>query len=234
MSNADNSRVAVFPGYRAPDDRVAEEALARAMRRVAPLWPLDNFVAVNPFLGFSDEPFLEAAQRVRAACDAPLLMPRRHYCQALRDGRITDADLKQALESAAAAGDLSVEALRAAAASADPEPAAVFPTVAAAVARLSGNDWSTHRQRAHFPLGLGILRCWSGQLGLPFRATCPRMAVAAGNPRWTARDTDAAAGRVAAICCPGCRRPGGIVSAVPCSNLPSRRTVWTSTCTGCS
>jgi uncharacterized protein YbcC (UPF0753/DUF2309 family) len=143
MSNADNSRVAVFPGYRAPDDRVAEEALARAMRRVAPLWPLDNFVAVNPFLGFSDEPFLEAAQRVRAACDAPLLMPRRHYCQALRDGRITDADLKQALESAAAAGDLSVEALRAAAASADPEPAAVFPTVAAAVARLSGTDWET-------------------------------------------------------------------------------------------
>ena len=38
-----------------------EEAIDRARTRIAPLWPLENFVAVNPFLSLSGEPFAEDA-----------------------------------------------------------------------------------------------------------------------------------------------------------------------------
>ena len=37
-------------------------AVAKACSRVAPVWPLHSFVAVNPFLGLSDMPFAKAAQ----------------------------------------------------------------------------------------------------------------------------------------------------------------------------
>ncbi|MBS0244795.1 MAG: DUF2309 family protein, partial [Proteobacteria bacterium] len=35
-----------------------------ACRRIAPLWPLKHFVAVNPFLGFTQEPFAETCAKL--------------------------------------------------------------------------------------------------------------------------------------------------------------------------
>lgn len=34
-----------------------DAAIARACEKIAPLWPLKHFVAVNPFLGFSGQSF---------------------------------------------------------------------------------------------------------------------------------------------------------------------------------
>jgi hypothetical protein len=34
-----------------------EAAIGVACGRIAPLWPLDHFVAVNPLFGFADQPF---------------------------------------------------------------------------------------------------------------------------------------------------------------------------------
>ena len=43
-------------------ERAALEATVRAAcRRIAPLWPLKHFVAVNPFLGFSGQSFHAAS-----------------------------------------------------------------------------------------------------------------------------------------------------------------------------
>ena len=36
------------------------EIIKSACRRIPPLWPLKNFVAVNPFLGLSDRQFVAA------------------------------------------------------------------------------------------------------------------------------------------------------------------------------
>ena len=33
-----------------------DAAIAAACKKIAPLWPLKHFVAVNPFLGFADSP----------------------------------------------------------------------------------------------------------------------------------------------------------------------------------
>jgi hypothetical protein len=39
------------------EQRIIEDAISAACAKVAPLWPLKHFVAVNPFLGFSTTPF---------------------------------------------------------------------------------------------------------------------------------------------------------------------------------
>lgn len=54
-------------------------AIAAACARIAPLWPLDSFVAVNPFLGFSGTPFEETCATLRRVAGIDLLMPRPFY-----------------------------------------------------------------------------------------------------------------------------------------------------------
>jgi uncharacterized protein YbcC (UPF0753/DUF2309 family) len=48
-------------------------AIDDACARVAPLWPLRSFVAVNPFLGFTDRPFEEACAAMRRTARADML-----------------------------------------------------------------------------------------------------------------------------------------------------------------
>jgi len=74
------------------------QALRRAHARVAPLWPLQSFVAVNPFLGLSNERFGEACQTMKRVADAHMLMPREHYLKLIAEGRICDQDLQEALQ----------------------------------------------------------------------------------------------------------------------------------------
>lgn len=78
-----------------------QAAVADACRRVAPLWPLAHFVAVNPFLGLTDLPFAEAAQRVAATEGARVTPARRVHAEAIARGEIADADLAEALRLAA-------------------------------------------------------------------------------------------------------------------------------------
>lgn len=77
-----------------------DQALARARTRIAPLWPLKSFVAVNPFLGSSGERFEEACVTMKHVTGADLLMPRRYYRQLIAQGRITEDDLGEALAGA--------------------------------------------------------------------------------------------------------------------------------------
>ncbi|HUN90852.1 MAG TPA: DUF2309 domain-containing protein [Burkholderiaceae bacterium] len=92
-----------------------ESAAQAACRRVAPLWPLKHFVAVNPFLGFTDRSFHAACTTMRRVARIDMLMPRAFYRDAMARGEITEADLEQALQRASAAWRVpgSVEELRA-------------------------------------------------------------------------------------------------------------------------
>jgi uncharacterized protein YbcC (UPF0753/DUF2309 family) len=75
----------------------SDSAAFTAIRRIAPLWPLKNFVAVNPFLGLTSMSFAAAAQRMADTMGARLTQSRKVYTEALREGRITDTDIAQAL-----------------------------------------------------------------------------------------------------------------------------------------
>ena len=62
-------------------------AIARACDRVAPSWPLDRLIAVNPFWGFVDLPIERAAAQLAALSGATLLMPRAWYREQWDAGR---------------------------------------------------------------------------------------------------------------------------------------------------
>ena len=80
----------IAPPTSAPD---LKPAITEALKRIPPLWPLEHFVAVNPFLGFSDRPFAEASATLRRALGhAPVQSPE-NYLSAWENGSITPDDL---------------------------------------------------------------------------------------------------------------------------------------------
>ncbi|MCL7751393.1 DUF2309 domain-containing protein [Guyparkeria hydrothermalis] len=78
-------------------DHVRELADA-AGRKIAPLWPLDSFVAVNPYLGLIDQPFSEAAGYLGAIAGERTVMDHEWYAQRWRDGRLARTHIERAVE----------------------------------------------------------------------------------------------------------------------------------------
>ena len=67
-------------------------------QRIAPLWPLNAFVAVSPYFGLRDHDFEKAHEMLGRVARSSLVMPRRYYREQILSGRITLADLDQALK----------------------------------------------------------------------------------------------------------------------------------------
>lgn len=126
----------------APDPEVGlADCIAAACARVAPLWPLKHFVAVNPFLGFTGQTFAATAATFERVMRTKILMPRAFYRQQVAQGRIDDAALQQALQLYPEAGfdlDRLKHALNADGSGATPP--AVVATVAEVLDRLAAGD----------------------------------------------------------------------------------------------
>ncbi len=125
-----------------PTKSEIRDAARRATARIAPLWPLRHYVAVNPFLGLANLSFSVAATRLAHVSGARMTMPRAWYQRSLDCQQVTDADLAAAL---AEIGSLqgakpSLAELKEIAATArvDTPP---LPTVAETASRVSGQDW---------------------------------------------------------------------------------------------
>lgn len=130
----------VLPASLAPRD--IETAIEAACQRIAPLWPLKHFVAVNPFLGFNGESFEETCAILNRVARVSMLMPRAFYSAAIAEGRIDDDTLDEVLRQRDRSS-LSVEDLKRAARSAPPaheKPPAVVATVAEVLDRCAGGD----------------------------------------------------------------------------------------------
>jgi len=84
--------------------------LRQAAGRIAPVWPLADFVAVNPFLGLAEQRFGEACATLAMVGGKPPLPERALFADALASGRITEADLSAAI--AAQNADTTPAALR--------------------------------------------------------------------------------------------------------------------------
>ena len=82
------------------DREAIDLAIAGACKRIAPLWPLKHFVAVNPFLGFSNQSFHATCALLHRVARIDMLMPRTFYRQRLACGDITEQDLSVALKAA--------------------------------------------------------------------------------------------------------------------------------------
>ena len=99
-----NEQPAAQPG---PSQLQLDEAIHRACAKIAPTWPLDRFIAVNPFWGMIDSPLSEVASKLHAQSGAQLLMPRAWYRQAYREGRLRDEHLAAALERSHSSASLA-------------------------------------------------------------------------------------------------------------------------------
>jgi len=78
--------IVVGPTLDRPADTI-RVAVNRAERRIAPLWPLRYFVAVNPYLGLLEQPFESAAHMLGRRAGARMTAPRAFYAQAIRGRR---------------------------------------------------------------------------------------------------------------------------------------------------
>ena len=133
--------------------RTAEQFRAvveKACLRIAPLWPLDSFVAVNPFLGLSDLSFAAACARLQRLAKSQMLMPRTFYREALDSAHIIDADLDAALQRFRNRGRTAMDLADFKRALAHAEPAndggpAAVATIAETLDRLAGGNRQVSR-----------------------------------------------------------------------------------------
>ncbi len=130
----------VLPG----NDADPRQILAPVCAKIAPLWPLGNFVAVNPYHHFADHSLEGVADRMAKVAGARTAMPVGYYLQALEQGRVTRADLAAALAAHPARARTGVEEFlsemrRLGSSETLPTPA---PTVADVASRLCGQDWN--------------------------------------------------------------------------------------------
>jgi uncharacterized protein len=127
-------------------------AARAACRRIAPLWPLRNFVAVNPFVGLTERPFPDACGLIRQVAPGGMQMPLEFYREKYAAGEITDADVDAALaqgrkvlpgQKAAALAEFDAERLRQVLTS-NPAPSSgnAILTVAEAVDCAHGTAWA--------------------------------------------------------------------------------------------
>lgn len=83
-------------------DFALKEAVERACDRIAPTWPLDRFIAVNPFWPRTDKPLPEVAGELAALSGARLLMPRQWYAEEWRAGRLRSEHVREAIAESGA------------------------------------------------------------------------------------------------------------------------------------
>ncbi|WDI41498.1 YbcC family protein [Bremerella sp. P1] len=78
-----------------------QQVIEKLYESIAPLWPLKDFVAVNPFLGFTGKTLLETDSLLKTISDVDLL-PSLEYCREVyRDGSISTDDVANAYQQVA-------------------------------------------------------------------------------------------------------------------------------------
>ncbi|MFV1495452.1 DUF2309 domain-containing protein [Phaeobacter sp. JH20_02] len=115
----------------------------RAARAIPPLFPLTSSVAVNPFLGQSEEPLAVTSARLARVAGTRVTPDRSHWAAKRAAGDLTDSDLRAALARAGTRfSDVQMADLHAALGATDTndDPRAL-PTVAELAQELSGVDW---------------------------------------------------------------------------------------------
>jgi uncharacterized protein YbcC (UPF0753/DUF2309 family) len=121
-----------------------ECALRTVTAKIAPVWPLERFVAVNPYVGLADLSFADAAELLARAAGARATLPAAFYLAAIDAGRITDEDLTDALaaQPQVVATNVAEFVERARVLGDTSEPTAPrIPTVASVATACTGRDW---------------------------------------------------------------------------------------------
>ena len=73
-------------------------AIDVACRRIAPTWPLDRLIAVNPWWGFVEQPVQKVSDVMSHLCGSRLTMPAEWYLAEFKNQRISEVALVKAIK----------------------------------------------------------------------------------------------------------------------------------------
>jgi uncharacterized protein len=85
-------------GSRPPYIQSLVHVLRRIEGRLAPVWPLQDYVAVNPYQGLADHSFLAARRKLRQLSSAEMLMPLSYYAGRFQAGSFSKSDINAAID----------------------------------------------------------------------------------------------------------------------------------------
>ncbi len=112
--------------------------LKNACKKIAPLWPLDSFVAVNPYLGLAEQSFENAAQSLHQLGLVQMALPVNFYKEALKKGNLLHEDVEKTLEKEG----LSISVDEFIAAPAYDEETNTHQVVMDIASQVTGTDWN--------------------------------------------------------------------------------------------
>ncbi len=115
--------------------------LQRASKKIAPVWPLENFVAVNPYLGLVDKKFEHVASDLALAGGIQMTLPTSFYIGKIEEGLLKPKDIVAVLEKKRQHVDVT-EFLRRVKDTGDQEYVTKVLTVADVATRLTNRDWN--------------------------------------------------------------------------------------------
>jgi len=80
-----------------------QPAIDRACARIAPTWPLDRFIAVNPYWGHLERPIAAAAAQLATLSGSPMLMSRNGFRKHWQAGLLNRQHLQATIAAAGSA-----------------------------------------------------------------------------------------------------------------------------------
>jgi len=131
----------VKPAIHVPEKANWLRHARNACLRVPPLWPLQSFVAVNPFIGLTGKPFAEVCDLMRRVTHESMLMSVDYFQQQFARGRITTQDLAAAIQQSGAT--LTAADLLAWLKKPEPQPVHGVQSLADVATAEFGARWST-------------------------------------------------------------------------------------------
>lgn len=93
-----------------PQTGAVMQAVSTACGRIAPTWPLDQFIAVNPYWGFIGESVRQVALSLQSYSGSRMVMPRSFYRERWIAGSLRPEHIEEALRRFGAS--LSIKELR--------------------------------------------------------------------------------------------------------------------------
>ncbi len=84
-------------GKVANQSKAIENTLRIACKKIAPVWSLENFVAVNPYMGHANKKFETVAQELAATGGIEMTLPTSYYLQKIKEGKMSKEDIATVL-----------------------------------------------------------------------------------------------------------------------------------------
>ncbi|HMP05368.1 MAG TPA: Na-translocating system protein MpsB, partial [Lacipirellulaceae bacterium] len=87
------------------------KSLLSVCDKVAPVWPLADYVAVNPYMGFVQQEFFATSRQLRQFSTCLTAMPLTYYQERFRSGAIQREDIELAIDELVESGVSEAELL---------------------------------------------------------------------------------------------------------------------------